>query len=219
MSGTADSDDDIPQLSAEAMAALQEFYRDQVQIQAEEDNASTDKAGAKMPQENWQLSQFWYDEETSTRLANEVLSVAGQTGSIACISCPTLYHKLRELKAATNRAVILEYDARFKAFGEDFIPYDYNSPLELPLELKQAFDIVVADPPFLSEECLTKTAITVRYMAKEKVILCTGAVMEELALRLLQVEVCPFEPRHTHNLGNDFRCYTNYTTSHLNTSR
>lgn len=57
MSGTADSDDDIPQLSAEAMAALQEFYRDQVQIQAEEDNASTDKAGAKMPQENWVIGK------------------------------------------------------------------------------------------------------------------------------------------------------------------
>ena len=34
--------------------------------------------------------------------------------------------------------------------------------------------MVFADPPFLSDECLTKTAVTVKFMAKEKIILCTG---------------------------------------------
>ena len=52
--------------------------------------------------------------------------------------------------------------------------YDYNDPLALPLDFKKAFDIVVVDPPFLSEECLRKMASTAQYMAKSKVILCTG---------------------------------------------
>ena len=34
-----------------------------------------------------------------------------------------------------------------------------------------AFDVVFADPPFLSEECLTKTAVTIKFMAKGKIIL------------------------------------------------
>ena len=61
-------------------------------------------------------------------------------------------------------------------FGEDFVFYDYNKPLDLPSDLHRSFDLVVADPPFLSEECLLKTSQTVRLLAKEKVMLCTGGI-------------------------------------------
>ena len=93
--------------------------------------------------------------------------------------------------------------------------------------------MVFADPPFLSDECLTKTAVTVKFMAKEKIILCTGkflvicfhekktfrniimilylgAVMQSMAKKLLNLDQCTYEPKHTKNLANEFRCYTNY---------
>jgi len=70
--------------------------------------------------------------------------------------------------------------------------------------------LVFADPPFLSDECLTKTAVTVKFMAKEKIILCTGAVMQSMAKKLLNLDQCTYEPKHTKNLANEFRCYTNY---------
>lgn len=44
---------------------------------------------------------------------------------------------------------LLEYDKRFEQYGSDFTFYDYNRPEDLPLELKHAFDVVVADPPYL----------------------------------------------------------------------
>lgn len=94
--------------------------------------------------------------------------------SIACISCPTLYERLRQSKPDNSRAIILEYDKRFAKYGDDFLFYDYNEPAHIPNALHGTFDLVVADPPFLSEECLTKTAITIRLLAKEKVLLCTG---------------------------------------------
>lgn len=47
-----------------------------------------------------QLSQFWYDDRTSQALASEVLRLVGETGSVACISCPTLYKQLRKVKPA-----------------------------------------------------------------------------------------------------------------------
>ena len=72
------------------------------------------------------------------------------------------------------KAYCLEYDDRFRVYGEDFIFYDYNHPLKLDADLKGSFDIVIADPPFLAEDCLTQTALTIRYLAKDKVILCTG---------------------------------------------
>ena len=95
---------------------------------------------------------------------------------IACISAPTAYKKIREIKPSNCDVKCLEYDERFKVFGEDFQFYDYKEPLDLPLDLKQSFDIVIADPPFLSEECLCKTAVTVKFLAKEKILLCTGKV-------------------------------------------
>lgn len=52
--------------------------------------------------------------------------------------------------------------------------YDYKTPLEIPRTNANSYDLVIADPPFLSEECLTKTAVTIKYLAKQKIILCTG---------------------------------------------
>lgn len=69
---------------------------------------------------------------------------------------------------------LFEFDKRFAIYGEDFVSYDYNAPLDIPQNFGGKFDVVVADPPFLSEECLTKTAITVKFLAKHKIILCTG---------------------------------------------
>ena len=60
-------------------------------------------------------------------------------------------------------------------YGEDFVQYDYNRPLELPASLQEgSFGLVVADPPFLSEECLSKTSQTIKYLTKDRILLCTG---------------------------------------------
>ena len=37
-----------------------------------------------------------------------------------------------------------------------------------------------------------------------------GAVMEDLAGRLLGAQICRFEPRHSNNLANEFRCFANF---------
>ncbi|XP_070568779.1 EEF1A lysine methyltransferase 1-like [Ptychodera flava] len=217
----SDSDDDMPQLSAETLTALQEFYSEQEmkqkQIVAMQSGEIVEGIG--IIDEDWQLSQFWYDEETATSLAHEALRVAGNSGRIACLSSPTLYQKLRELKPATCTAVLFEYDRRFEIYSTDFVFYDYKSPLEFPDSIEfQSFDIVIADPPFLSEECLKKTAETVKFLTKDKVILCTGAVMEEVASEVLGVHLCEFKPKHTRNLANEFRCFANYQTGLENTT-
>lgn len=69
---------------------------------------------------------------------------------------------------------LLEYDSRFEIFGEDFIEYDYKFPLDVPRNILRQFDLVIADPPFLSEECLTKTAVTMKFLTKKNIVLCTG---------------------------------------------
>ncbi|XP_013360919.1 PREDICTED: protein-lysine N-methyltransferase N6AMT2 isoform X2 [Chinchilla lanigera] len=203
----SDSDDDTPRLSAYTLAALQEFFAEQKQ---HTEPSGDSKYNVGIIEENW-LSQFWYSRETALRLAQEALSAAGASGRIACVSAPSVYQALRELRRDDISVSIFEYDRRFAVYGEEFVFYDYNRPLDLPESITaQSFDIVIADPPYLSEECLGKTSETIKYLTRGKILLCTGAVMEAPAARLLGVRTCAFIPEHTRSLANEFRCYVNY---------
>ncbi len=42
-----------------------------------------------------------------------------------------------------------------------------------------------------------------------------GAIMEELAGKLMDLKMCSFLPKHNHNLANEFRCYVNYESNLL----
>ncbi|XP_036397163.1 EEF1A lysine methyltransferase 1 [Megalops cyprinoides] len=208
----SDSDDDVPQLSASTLAALQEFYAEE-KFGLTRHGDAVDKFSVGAVEEDWRMSQFWYSEETAERLAEEVLLAAGEGGRIACLSAPSVYQKLKQRNAAAS-AVLLEFDQRFSIYGDEFIFYDYKNPLCLPEDVgPQSFDIVIADPPYLSQECLSKVALTVKFLTKGKVLLCTGAIMEEEAEKLLGVKICRFLPKHSHNLANEFRCYVNYQSA------
>ncbi|KAI8345826.1 putative N6-adenine methyltransferase-domain-containing protein [Mortierella sp. GBAus27b] len=167
--------------------------------------------------EDWQLSQFWYDEATSEKLAREILDNTDANSIVCCISSPTAYVKLMSMDPPnTNNLFLFEFDTRFDVYGRHFIHYDYSKPLEFRLaeELKGSVDMIVVDPPFLSEECLTKTLQTVRSLLKEggKVVLCTGLVMAKIA-KEDGLELTTFHPGHQNGLSNDFRCYVNYKSN------
>merc|ERR1739838_49880 len=210
MSAGTESDDETPGLSNDTMSALLEFYKEQ----QERENKLQEIASGIIPdsfEEDWNKSQFWYASDTAETLAKECLRVVGPRGSVACISAPTLYRALTKIEH-TNNVKVLEYDTRFAVYKEDFVFYDFKNPIDVPHELREGFDLVVADPPYLSEECLTKTAITVKYLAKTeaKIIVCTGGILEDLANRLLGVKKCQFEIKHDKRLSNPFLCYANY---------
>lgn len=205
-------DDDVPILSAETFAALQEFYAEQ---QKREEIFRKLKADDQLKEnilfdENWQLSQFWYDEVTVQSLVKVIDKMVANSGRVALISCPTLFVPVKRQIATRATVSLLEYDRRFEVHAPDFIFYDYNLPEKLPPEVLHSYDLVVADPPFLSEECITKTSQTIRLLAKDKVVVCTGAIMKENVERLLDLRQCQFQPRHRNNLANEFSCYANF---------
>ncbi|CAG9770603.1 unnamed protein product [Ceutorhynchus assimilis] len=204
-------DEDVPQLSAHTFAALQDFYREQEERESKEIQAKElALTGGVDFDENWQLSQFWYDQNTIDGLADLALESVGKNSKIALVSCPTLYQAIKEKAGPEAEVTLFEFDQRFAAIGKDFVLYDYKAPLNIPREKASYYDIVLADPPFLSEECLTKTAVTIKFLTKGKIILCTGATMAELAQRLLDLRKNKFEPKHKNNLANEFWCFTNF---------
>lgn len=239
-------DDDIPQLAPDALALLQEFYqeRDTREKQFEDlkvaaENDFDDQAPISMDLfgESWQDSQFWYSDATATTLAEQLLDGVTADSRIAVVSAPTVYVKLRNLLLDRERypirpkLTVFEFDERFAVFKEEFVPYDFKQPLKLPKELKGAFDRIICDPPFLSEECQTKAALTVRWLAKSwsalpssasiasessvslRLILCTGERMETLARKLYGkagLTTTTFYPEHSNPLSNEFRCYANF---------
>ncbi|XP_068307877.1 uncharacterized protein [Pyrus communis] len=213
----SDDDDDAPTLSLQALEALKEFLGEQTQSSPDTaaESREADSTGPALIAEDWRLSQFWYDPRTAQTLAQEVLTLcnsATASARVACVACPSLYAYLKNADSDVS-VQLLEYDKRFEQYGSDFSFYDYNRPEDLPLELKNAFDIVVADPPYLSQECLEKVAQTISFLARSEksyLLLLTGAVQKERAAELMGLHPCGFRPQHSSKLGNEFRLFTNY---------
>ncbi|CAA6667136.1 unnamed protein product [Spirodela intermedia] len=199
-----EEDDSRPLLSARALEALTEFLAN-----------SRGCSRRLLVSEDWRLSQFWYDPDTARTVAEEIMVLCAAAGSsclIGCIACPTIYTYLKKMNPSIA-VHLLEFDRRFEQYGADFTFYDYNQPYELPSVMRHAYQVVIADPPYLSQECLEKVARTVSFLARPEesyLLLLTGEVQEERALELLKLRPCGFRPRHSSKLGNEFRIFTSY---------
>ena len=180
--------------------------------------------------EDWGLSQFWYDEATSRLLAGELLERAAAARAargggdvvVCCLSAPSAFKAL--LAAGPPpwlTARLFEFDARFAAFGERFVRYDYNEPLAFPRELAGAADVLILDPPFLNRDCLAGFAATVDALRRRppqgeeggdasSVMLCSGAVMLAPARALLGVRPTRAHVGHANRLSNPFSLYVSY---------
>ncbi|KAI0475020.1 putative N6-adenine methyltransferase-domain-containing protein [Xylariaceae sp. FL0804] len=285
-----DSDDEPVTLSADALAALSEFYRERdehaerlerlkaaVEVQhqqqtqqqqqqqqhddgdgnGDEDRIADNRNGTKGGEgngdgdadlsihafvEDWNESQFWYSDETAALLARQLLDGASADSVVAVVSTPSVFVALRNIVSAADyagprpRMYLLEHDRRFAVFPE-FVFYDFAQPFRLPGHLKGAVDRVICDGPFLSEDCQTKIAITMRWLlappqkqpqesttpppqtpqtpqTTRRILVCTGERVAPLVARLyrpLGVRATTFEPAHRGGrLQNAFRCHASF---------
>ncbi|KAJ4825413.1 hypothetical protein Tsubulata_030907 [Turnera subulata] len=225
-STSAYDDDDEPVLSSHALAALKEFLEEQQQQnhpsppvvdQTAESEGGETAGGGKVAlvAEDWRLSQFWYDPLTAETVAKEVISLLSQnknsnsnsnsTNRAACISCPTLYAYIKNIEpnACTQ---LLEYDNRFEQYGAEFTFYDYNQPQDLPAELKHAFQVVVADPPYL----VSQLFLCLPFVYAFQECFSVWEVQKDRAAELMGLRACGFRPQHSNKLGNEFRLFTDY---------
>ncbi|XP_065090413.1 protein-lysine N-methyltransferase CG9154 [Ochlerotatus camptorhynchus] len=209
-----DSDDDC-RLPADTLLVLQQFLQEkELREKAEE---TGELAGNTGFEENWQLSQFWYNNDTKEKLAlivnhfKERFASDGKELRVALLSSPSLYHHVKDV---AEKVTLFEFDERFASIGSDFQHFDYNCAVENDYldEFSEAFDLIIADPPFLSEECIEKMGIVVRKISKPhcKTILCSGYAVRDWAKTFLNLDICKFEPQHERNLGNEFSSYANF---------
>ncbi|KUJ14735.1 N-6 adenine-specific DNA methyltransferase-like protein 2 [Mollisia scopiformis] len=233
MNNAIEEENDVPVLSSSALDALKEFYADRdarakafedLKAGAEDEAQSRAKWSMESFQEDWNESQFWYSDETATALAEELLDGAEKDTSIAVVSAPSVFVQLKNILAEKPederpKIWLLEYDKRFEVFGDEFLFYDFKDPLKLPPSIKSTIDRIIVDPPFLSEDCQTKAALTVRTLLKSqdptgsRLIACTGERMSTLINKLYRaqgIRTTTFEPVHEKGLSNEFFCYANF---------
>ncbi|KAF2144534.1 uncharacterized protein K452DRAFT_223148, partial [Aplosporella prunicola CBS 121167] len=227
------------QLSAHALAALAEFQTERdarakhfedLKLAAEaeiEDAKGLDKPLSITDfEEDWNHSQFWactYNDTTAIAMAKQLLDGATDDSKIAVVSTPSVFVQLKNLLASSEYQIrpevkLLEYDERFGVFSE-FVPYDLKYPTRLPPTLKGQFDRIIYDPPFLSVDCQTKIALTVRWLAKSwepeslRLIAITGERMEGIVHKLCSkagIRTTDYAVEHANGLSNEFLCYANF---------
>lgn len=170
-----------------------------------------------------QLSQFWYDQSTKDKLAeackqiletmNKSSTLSSETKQIALLSCPSLYEDMTKTNSNAN-VLLFEFDDRFSIYKEHFIHYDYTlaDDENYLSDYNQSFDIIIADPPFLSEECISKIALLIKRFARvdTKIILCSGEKVHEWAKQFMDLDECNFKPKHNRNLANEFTSFANF---------
>lgn len=77
---------------------------------------------------------------------------------------------------------------------------------------ENCFDIIFADPPFLSTECIEQTAKIIKKVRKESasIIMCSGQVTKDCIEEHLMLNLCEFRPGHERNLANEFCAFANF---------
>ncbi|KAI2634555.1 putative N6-adenine methyltransferase-domain-containing protein [Xylaria nigripes] len=241
-------DNDSLTLSADTLAALQEFYserdahaqkfeklkarveNDGHVVEVEDDGETRAVVAPELSihsfVEDWNESQFWYSDETANLLAKQLLDGTSDDSSIAVVSTPSVFVAIKKITAAAGytgpnpKTYLLEHDNRFAVFPE-FVFYDFAQPFKLPATLKGTVDRMICDPPFLSEDCQTKMAMTMRWLARAtdtsphgpRIIISTGERMASLITKLYGpqgVRITTYEPVHGGGLQNEFYCYANF---------
>ena len=175
---------------------------------------AVDADGVPVVDEDWELSQFWYDEATTLRVLTLLTKLvpADTESVVACVSTPTIYRGYQHHKDMFphTRFLLFEYDTRFQVFEKDFCFYDYNKPEMVKEELHHTCDVIVADPPFLAEECVAKVSQTIALLSKESTTLMylTGKLSEPYLRKYHpQLTLTPLEINHEKHLENSFGCF------------
>eukprot|EP01060_Flectonema_neradi_P023969 TRINITY_DN323_c7_g1_i1.p1 TRINITY_DN323_c7_g1~~TRINITY_DN323_c7_g1_i1.p1 ORF type:complete len:405 (+),score=88.19 TRINITY_DN323_c7_g1_i1:49-1215(+) len=158
--------------------------------------------------ENADLNQYWFSKPTIEAIVNEI-QAQSKLGA-AFLSTPSLYFSLTDddLKAKSK---VFEFDKQWEQ-DPGFVFYDYNNPEAINIALFGQFDMVVIDPPFITEECWEKYAKTARLLLCPggKIISTTLVENEGIMHTLLGCKPVKFQPSIP-NLVYQYNTYCSFS--------
>ncbi|RLN87305.1 hypothetical protein BBJ28_00016667 [Nothophytophthora sp. Chile5] len=162
-----------------------------------------------------ELNQYWYSADTVATLASEAIAETPEVGGrIAFLSTPSVYFavKSQQSDALHQRECVL-----FDSEGDQFVPFDFHKPDDIPPELLGAFDFVVVDPPFITREVWELYATAIKLLLRStdsKILLTTIEENEAMMRELLGCRVQTFKPAIPH-LVYQYALFANYESTPL----
>uniref|UniRef100_A0A0G4I283 Uncharacterized protein n=1 Tax=Chromera velia CCMP2878 TaxID=1169474 RepID=A0A0G4I283_9ALVE len=169
--------------------------------------------------ENGDLNQYWYSPPTVSALVQEVEAQQTQTcgtwngetanpefGGMrrtAFLSTPSLYFSLTRAEVQGN-SKFFDIDSQW-AGHPGFVQFDFRKPEAIPQEERGAYDMVVIDPPFITEEVWSQYATAASMLLRQggggRLLLSTVAENLEMLRRVFnepRLVPLPFKPSIPH---------------------
>eukprot|EP01063_Lacrimia_lanifica_P037695 TRINITY_DN7814_c0_g1_i1.p1 TRINITY_DN7814_c0_g1~~TRINITY_DN7814_c0_g1_i1.p1 ORF type:complete len:394 (+),score=196.10 TRINITY_DN7814_c0_g1_i1:50-1231(+) len=158
--------------------------------------------------ENSDLNQYWFSDNTIGTFVKEIQ--AQSKLGVAFLSSPSLYFSLTD-EALKAKSKVFEYDRQWES-DAGFVFYDYKEPEQISIALFGQFDLIVIDPPFITEEVWAKYAQTTRLLlAPGGQVLCTTIVENEGIMKdMMGATPVKFQP----SIPNLVYQYNTYTSFH-----
>lgn len=143
----------------------------------------------------------------------ESISLKGGTSArVAFLSTPSLYFSLNEQDR--KQCTLFDFDTSLGATS-----YNYNNPTNIDAELHHIFDVIVVDPPFITQSVWESYAITVALLGVKEnphIICTTVEANASLMERLFQCKLTRFQPSIP-KLVYQYNTYANFNSSTLST--
>ena len=95
------------------------FEELKAQAESDEQNRNASGSGAEVDvtmadfEPDWNASQFWYDDETSKLLAEELTTGATEETLVGLVSAPSVFVKLRMLMVCISSLIAWQHGYRF----------------------------------------------------------------------------------------------------------
>lgn len=160
------------------------------------------------------LNQYWYSAASIAALVSEVEHHATKC---AFLSCPSLYFALPEGSSLRAQSHVFEFDRQWEN-DRGFVFYDFHRPLEVPIQMMDAFDYVVVDPPFITREVWSQYIETVQLLLKKGGKVLFTSVLENHGMLEQGMDqglyVPLFRPSIPH-LTYQYHCFTSYVATQL----
>ena len=175
---------------------------------------SKDNKFLKKTPENENYNQYWYSEKSIQFIVNQIQK--HESKKIGLIATPSIFFSLP--KEIQDNSYLFDIDDTLISKHKNGKKYDFNwtNYDEKFSDLKNSFDFIVIDPPFITEDAWAKFASFAKYLANNncKILVSSIAENDGNLKKLLNLDIKAFKPSIPH-LVYQYNFFANYDDEEL----